>query len=129
MSLPEAENTIRAFFAGWASDNPRQVFEDYLADECVWFNTGLPTMEGKAACMALVGPFLTAFPKTVIDIRQISSNDEVVFVQRTDRLFDPDGAEQVVIEVTGVLGLSADGKIVYWYDYFDPSPFAAMLAG
>ena len=128
MTLPQAEQLALDFFAGWAGPDPRQVFEDYLADDCTWLNTGLPTMEGKAACMALLDPFLAAFPKIVIDIVNIGSNDDVVFVQRTDRLIDPTGVEAVVIEVTGVLTFSGD-KIVHWYDYFDPTPFGALVGG
>jgi limonene-1,2-epoxide hydrolase len=128
MTLAQAEKVAREFFAGWAGPDPLQVFEDYLADDCTWLNTGLPTMEGKAACLALVQPFFDHFPTVVIDIVNIASNDEVVFVQRTDRLIDPNGVEAFVIEVTGVLRFEGN-QIVHWHDYFDPTPFGALVGG
>jgi limonene-1,2-epoxide hydrolase len=126
--MPAAEQQVRSFFAGWAGEDPRQAFADHLAEDCIWLNTGLPVMEGKAACIGLLDPFIARFPKIVVEIAQIGSNDEVVFVQRTDRLLDSTGTEALAIEVTGVLRLR-EGRIVHWYDYFDPSPFAALMSG
>jgi limonene-1,2-epoxide hydrolase len=78
--------------------------------------------------IVLVEVFLDHFPKIRIDISGIGSNGDVVFVQRTDNCLDPDGQVAAVIEVAGVLTLR-EGKIVRWYDYFDPSPFAALTGG
>src|SRR5581483_1470900 len=119
--------TVEKFFAGWDGPDPRGCFEEYLAEDCVWHNTGMPTLEGRAACMQLIGSVLEHFPKVRIDITQLAANDDVVFVQRTDHCLTPDGAVGAVIEVAGVLALR-DGKIVRWHDYFDPSPFTGLTA-
>lgn len=128
VSSPTDESIVEAFFAAWDGDDPRAAFDDYLAEDCVWHNSGMPTLDGKAACMQLVDVFLTHFPKIRIDIANIGSNGAVVFVQRTDNCLDQRGEVAVVIEVAGILALR-DGKITYWCDYFDPSPFAALTGG
>jgi limonene-1,2-epoxide hydrolase len=119
------EKIVREFFDAWDGPDPRGAFDEHLAEDCVWLNTGLPTLEGKQACMQLVDVFLGHFPKIRIDVTEIASNADVVFVQRTDNCLDPDGEVAAVIEVAGVLTLR-NGKIVRWHDYFDPSPFAAL---
>lgn len=128
MSAADDIATVEKFFAGWDGPDPRGCFEQYLAEDCVWHNSGMPTLEGKAACLQLVGVFLGHFPRIRIEIAQIGANDEVVFVQRTDDCLDPSGAVAARIEVTGVLALR-DSKIVRWHDYFDPTPFAGLTAG
>src|SRR5262245_19154236 len=102
MGTPDDVETVRKFFAGWDGPDPRSLFEEHLADDCVWHNSGLPTLEGKAACLQLVEVFLEHFPKIRIDIAEIGANDDVVFVQRTDNCLDPSGAVAAVIEVAGV---------------------------
>ena len=46
--------TARAFVAQWAKGtyaDLRGAYEAYLADECVYENSGLPTVEGKATIL------------------------------------------------------------------------------
>ena len=128
MSARDDIAAVEKFFSGWDGSDPRGCFDEYLAEDCVWHNAGMPTLEGKPACMQLVDVFLGHFPKIEIDIAQIAANDDVVIVQRTDKCLNASGAVAAVIEVAGVLELR-DGKIVRWHDYFDPSPFAGLTAG
>lgn len=124
-SITAEEETVRAFFSGWAGDEPRAAFETYLDDDCAWFNTGLPPLKGKEACLSLVDVFLKKYPRIEIDILNIGSTPDVIFVERIDRCLDANGDVAATIEVAGVLTLER-GRIVRWCDYFDPSPFATV---
>jgi limonene-1,2-epoxide hydrolase len=126
--MHEDERTIREFMAGWGGESFRKVFDEYLADDCVWLNTGLPPFEGKETCIALLDRFMEAVPQMDVEVLNVASNGDVWFFERKDRCLDHEGQETIVIDVTGVFRLR-DGKIVHWHDYFDPTPLYPMLGG
>jgi limonene-1,2-epoxide hydrolase len=120
------EKIVREFLAGWSSDI-RLACDNYLADDCVWLNTGFPDFTGKKECLGLVESFHSIFPRIDAEIVNMASNEEVVFVERKDHCFDQDGHESIVSDLTGVF-VVRDGKITKFHDYFDPAPFLKLMS-
>lgn len=127
--MPESNGRIIAeFFESWGDGTMLAAFDEYIADDARWLNSGLPDCVGKAACLALAEKFVAPFPIIEVDIRSLAVHGDAVLTERVDRLVPADGSESVDVEVAGSFRL-LDGKIVYWYDYFDPRPFAAAFGG
>lgn len=113
---------VKDFFAEWGRGNMLAAFDKYLHDDAVWHNSGLPSAEGKAACLKAAEGFLSPYPVIDVEIVSFAAQDDVVLAERIDRMKGPDGSAGPEASVNGAMRLR-DGKIVYWYDYFDPRPF------
>lgn len=123
-----AEQIVRDFFTAQAIPGGLvAAFEQYLAEDCVWDNTGLPSCKGREACLSLLGGFISGLglDHITVDYLEIAvgPNGGVV-TERVDRFFDKDGNSVGELPVAGTL-VVREGKIVHWRDYFDPSPFTA----
>ena len=124
--MRQDEKIVREFMQAWNGDF-RQAFEDYLAEDCVWLNSGFPDLPNKEMCLRLVDGCLSAYSRIDVEFVQVGSNDDVIFVERIDHAFDADGNELVATAIAGVLKVR-DDKIVHWADYFDATPFAGLVA-
>jgi limonene-1,2-epoxide hydrolase len=115
------EEIVGRFLAGWRTDT-RAAFERELADDVVWFNTGLPPARGKARCLEYFEVFARLGVACVdVECLRWATRGDDVFVERVDRVLSPDGAVRSTHEVAGVFTVR-EGHIVRWYDYFEPSP-------
>ena len=127
--MPDSNGQVIAdFFESWGNGTMLAAFEKYIADDARWLNSGLPDCVGKPACLALAEKFAAPFPTIQVDIRSLAVRGDAVLTERVDRLVPADGSASVDVEVAGSFRL-LDGKIHYWYDYFDPRPFVAAFGG
>lgn len=104
----------------------KQAMEDLMTDDCVWANSGFPTAEGKAACLATMDAFNAGLGVTGLRVETLhwASRGNSVVTERIDHLMGADGAVVASVPVAGTLEVR-DGKVCAWRDYFDPRPFVA----
>ncbi len=96
------------------------------SDDFVWANSGLPTLNGKAAIHAHMrsGGFAQQIPilKTMTsfsaDVLHIASSGNVVFTERIDHHWDADGRDLMTPHIAGVIEVE-DGKITALRDFYD----------
>src|SRR6516165_1606715 len=119
---------IKDFLREWDKGGMVPAIERIFSDDAVWRNSGFPPCEGKQACVALAARYVPTLPAVEVELLAAADNGATVFTQRVDRCKNPDGVVTVEAEVCGVFTLR-DGKIVSWYDYFDPAEFPSDTAG
>jgi limonene-1,2-epoxide hydrolase len=127
---PTPETVVRAFFDHRARPgNVVEAIDLYVAESCVWTNTGMPTAEGKAAIKGFMQQFVDALGMQGIksDFRQFAIDGDAVLIDRIDQLLDADGREIMSMEISSTF-IVEDGRIVLWRNYFDPTPFTASPA-
>ena len=118
--------TAKAFVAQWAKGtyaDLRGAYETYLADECVYENSGLPTVEGKSTILGMIDQLAAAKPvgAIVADIRSIAASGDLVYSERSDVHYDAEGNHAYTVDLLGVMQFT-DGLIVSWREYYDPRP-------
>lgn len=126
MSEQENLETAQAFVQQWGKGtwaDLRGAYETYLADDCVYENSGLPTVEGKATILGMIDQLAAAQPVGAIiaTIRSIGATGDLVYSERSDRHLDADGNHAYTVDLLGVMQFSG-GKIVSWREYYDPRP-------
>lgn len=119
----------QAFVAQWGKGtwaDLRGAYETYLADECVYENSGLPTVEGKATILGMIDQLAAAQPvgAIVAEIRSIVAGGDLVYSERKDVHYDADGNHAYTVDLLGVMQFR-DGLIVSWREYYDPRPMLA----
>ncbi|MEW6470744.1 MAG: limonene-1,2-epoxide hydrolase family protein [Actinomycetota bacterium] len=121
-----AEQVLKEFFSklGPPYKVARASFEEYLADDCVWENSGFPTCNGKQACLEFLDHFAgaTGTDSFEFEIRSWAAAGNAVVTERIDHFRTADGTTWASLALGGVLEVGDDGKIVAWRDYFDPRP-------
>lgn len=133
MSEQSNLDTALAFVAQWGKGtwaDLRGAYETYLADDCVYANSGLPTVEGKANILALIDQLAAARPVGAImaTVRSVGASGQLVFSERSDRHLDADGNHAYTVELLGVMQFR-DGLIVNWREYYDPRPMLEAVGG
>lgn len=129
--MTEQDNaaTARAFIEHWGRGSwadLRASYDHYLADDCVYQNSGLPTVSGKANILGLIDSLASAQPVGAIiaKIKTIAAAGDLVYSERIDRHLDAEGNHAYTVELFGVMQFH-HGKIVHWREYFDPRPLLA----
>ena len=117
------EKIVREVLGTWAG-GPAAVkasFEQYCADDMVWWNSARGGIEGKAACLAtldaqneMTGGY--AYVKT--PIRTLLAAPGIVFVERSDDIYRDDDSLIAAVPVVGVIEFR-DNLIMSWRDYCD----------
>jgi limonene-1,2-epoxide hydrolase len=94
-----------------------------LAEDVVYDNVPMPTVQGRAAARA----FLGQLPATRMDweVHAIAATGNTVLTERTDRFTLADG-RRLEIRVMGAFEV-AGGQITHWRDYFDLGQFMAQM--
>ena len=100
--------------------------ESLCADDFVWANSGLPTLNGKAAIFANMHsggfaqhiPILNGMTSFSADVLHIASRGNVVFTERIDHHWDADGRDLMTPHIAGVIEIE-DGKITALRDFYD----------
>jgi len=118
---------IKSFFGDWDKGRMVPAIDELFTEDAVWRNSGFPACEGKAACVALAAQYIPTLPVVDVELLAAAENGDTVFTQRIDHCKNPEGVVTVDAQVCGVFKLR-DGKICYWYDYFDPAEFPAEAA-
>jgi limonene-1,2-epoxide hydrolase len=124
--MTDEERTV-AFFESWGQsfDAMTAAFRDNFAAECLWEQRPLSVTTGPDDAVrflrrAKVGMGLATVE---VEIRHITSSDNVVFTERLDHLRRADGGLIVTAPVAGVLEWD-NGLITAWREYFDAASFA-----
>lgn len=107
----------------------RRVIHDFLDEEVVWENPGLPTVRSRAEAMATFfdesrvvgdGDVDDGIQRIEVTVRHLAASGDLVFSERVDHHFDARGVDVLAPEICGVMRLR-EGRCVEWRDYFDPS--------
>lgn len=122
---------VRRFFVAWEGGTYRELrgaYESFLADDCVYENSGVPPCRGKAEALAFIDLAQKArdIQAIRVEILHAAVSGNVVFTERWDRHVDSRGAEIYPVKIVGVMELR-DGKIQAWRDYFDPAEMMEQL--
>ena len=133
MSEQDNLKIVGEFFAAWEGGSYgqlRRAYEDFLADDCVYENSGLPSCDGRAAALALIDGIqaVTDIQSITAEIRGMAAAGDRVFSERVDHHYDSKGVENLTPQICGVMELR-DGKIAAWRDYFDVGALLAALGG
>lgn len=120
------QDAAKAFVAQWAKGtyaDLRGAYETYLADDCVYENSGLPTVEGKATILGMIDQLAAAQPVGAIiaEIRSIAASGDLIYSERSDVHYGADGNHAYTVDLLGVMQFR-DGLIVSWREYYDPRP-------
>jgi limonene-1,2-epoxide hydrolase len=89
-----------------------------MADDVVYDNVPMPTINGTAGVREFLGPFIESSSKVEFEVLRQLADGNTVMNERIDRFFME--AMTVEIPVVGVWEVQGD-KIVLWRDYFDMS--------
>ena len=133
LSADENIRTVRAFFEAMGEGTRaglRAAYDQYLADDCVYENSGLPTLRSKAETLDFFFSDMTPDKGIVsikVELHHMLGRGDVVFTERTDQHFDATGADILAPRICGVFELR-DGKFTRWADYFDPRPMLELFA-
>ncbi|HEU0191528.1 MAG TPA: limonene-1,2-epoxide hydrolase family protein [Mycobacterium sp.] len=116
MPAPDTDNirTVEVFLNALAEDD-LDTASAALADDVVYQNVGLPTINGQ---QATVGLFRRMQGRAVfqVKIHRIAADDSAVLTERTDALII--GPLRLQFWVCGVFEVHG-GRITLWRDYFD----------
>ncbi|HZS22078.1 MAG TPA: limonene-1,2-epoxide hydrolase family protein [Pseudonocardiaceae bacterium] len=128
---PKPEEVVFALLKSGESGDAatREAFHEHMAEDITWVQSGLPTCHGLDECLALWDKFsaVTGCVTWPVEITGWAVRDDTVFVERIDHILDEHGGTIFDVPIVGVFRLR-DDKIVEWYEYLDPTPFAAAYA-
>jgi limonene-1,2-epoxide hydrolase len=132
MSELKSVEIVRTFFEAYGDtyQDVRNSFERYLSENCEWVNPGMPTAHGRNAILELLDASHKALglEGTPVTIRNVAGNENIVFVERVDKLVGPGGHVLLDLPVVGVFEVEGD-RIVRWREYADSALFASLLPG
>ena len=118
------------FFRAWEVGSYAQLrqYDHFLADDCLYENSGLPSCEGKSAALALIDGIqaVTDIQSITAEVRGMAASGDLVFSERIDHHFDSNGVENLTPHICGVMEIRG-GKIAAWRDYFDAGALLAAL--
>ena len=128
----ENEELVVQFFKamGTTFSEMRVAFEAYLADDCVWQNSGSPTLRGKKEIMRALEAFHDSIGLEDVggEFLAIASVGDKVLTERHERWTGKDGA--VLLASLPLMGTFEvrGGRIYAWRDYFAPPTINATFA-
>ncbi len=104
---------------------------ELCTDDFEWANSGLPTIHGRAALEAHVAtggfaqqvPILATMRSFSADVLHIASAGNVVFTERIDHHWDPEGRDLMTPHIAGVMEFR-DGKICSLRDFYDTACYS-----
>ena len=115
------EDVIRAVLQSWGDgvDAAKAATREFVADGCVWEQSGFPTTTGPDEAAELFNSMdAMGFVSVDVDFRNVVSAGDVVCTERVDWLVRPDGSRLGPLPIVGVTEFR-DGKITSWREYFD----------
>jgi limonene-1,2-epoxide hydrolase len=116
---------------GPTAPDVQAAYEKYLADDCVWENTGFPPCEGKQAILEFLAVLLemTGFVRVEATFRNLASKGDIVLSERVDDMIKADGSRWLRFPIMGTMRVGADGLIHEWRDYFNPMEAVQAIMG
>jgi limonene-1,2-epoxide hydrolase len=129
--MSEAIEVVQAFLGSLNISHADSLaaIEKFCTDDCIWKNTGLPTMDGKQAMLGFLDKFreLSGLGQVEIETLSIAADGNTVLTERVDHLKTDDGTLIMSMSIMGRFDVRG-GQISLWSDYFDATPFQPMLA-
>lgn len=114
----DGERLVRDFLArmGPTPHDVRTAVEDFLTDDCVWQNPGMPLCCGKRRIMELMPP---DFAQLDVRFLHMATSGDTVLAERVEDMLRADGSPIAKnLKVMAAFGIR-DGRISSWRDYFD----------
>jgi limonene-1,2-epoxide hydrolase len=124
-----SEEVVREFFGQFGSySDVRKAYEEFIGEDCIWENPGMPPAQGKAAIMALLegSHEMLRLESTPVDVRNVAAVGSTVFTERVDHLYGAGGKHLLDLPVVGVLEVR-DSQIIAWREYADSQLFMGLL--
>jgi limonene-1,2-epoxide hydrolase len=125
----ENEQVVRDFIRTWERhDTLRQGYETFIAEDCLWENTGLRPIRGRDAVLALLERSIETWGEYSVhgEPAHVAIAGDIVFVERRDVMKDASDTPFCEVPIAGVFEVS-DRKIVRWSDYYDPKPMLRAM--
>ncbi len=118
---------VRSFCDAMSKRDP-EVLRQYLADDVLYQNTGMPAKRGVDEVVGDLAGQFAMFPDTYdYRMENIAGAGDVVLTERVDMINGFDGSlHGVPVMGTFVVG---DERITRWTDYFDTGLIGKMLNG
>jgi limonene-1,2-epoxide hydrolase len=123
------EDIVLSFIESWENhDSLRDGYANYMAEDCLWENTGLKPIVGRDAVLALVDRSIETWGRYTVHTtcHHVAVTGDLVFVERHDLVNDENGSHLYEMPIVGVFEV-IDGKIKRWSDYYDPKPMFASI--
>jgi limonene-1,2-epoxide hydrolase len=122
---------VRRFFAAWETGTYaalRGAYAEFLADDCLYENSGVPPCRSKAEALAFIDLAQKArdIQAIRVEILHAAVSGNVVFTERWDRHVNSAGESIYPVRIVGVMEIR-DGRIAAWRDYFDPAEMMEQL--
>lgn len=119
------------FFKAWEAGtytSLRGAYEQYLSEDCIYENSGVPPCHGKTEALAFIDLAQKARDIQAIRVELLfaAEKGDVVFTERWDRHVNSRGEEVYPVKIVGVMELG-NGKITAWRDYFDPGEMLVQI--
>jgi limonene-1,2-epoxide hydrolase len=124
------EQFVRDFFAamGPTLEDFKRNYRERMAEDVVWETVGLPTHQGRNACLAYLDDLhaRTGMTYCTIEVLNLAAVDHVVLTERVDSMYRADGTKIMEFRLMGALELR-NGVIVRYTDYLDTALLAAGM--
>lgn len=125
--MADARAVVEEFLAALETsslDACLKVFDERMAENIVWENSGFPTQNGREAAKAFMTFFSTQIPLVGLRVENIAiaADGNKVATERIDHFLDAEGNILASLPLAGTLEVDGDGRISAWRDYFDPRP-------
>lgn len=132
MTDEDRKNCVERFFKAWekgASSDIRAAYDEFLSDDCIYENSGIPPLVGKREILDFVDSAgqLIDVATMHVTVRQWGFGPCSVFTERTDTHRNAAGVVTLEPQICGVMIFDADGKIERWSDYYDPAVMVHAL--
>ena len=135
-SLAQTDNNknaqlVRDFFACFGSpEKDKATMLKFCSPDFLWENAGLPPLRGHQAACEMVDMFADKldFACLTIEILHLAAEGDTVLCERVDTFYDSHQQLLFSVPIMGRLKI-ADGKIVAYRDYFDPTEIQSKFAG
>ena len=119
------EQIVRDFVAAWSRLDADELCT-YFTEDGVYHNMPIGPVVGRSQLRPFIMAFLKNWTATEWDILNLTSEGNIVMVERLDRTRIGDKA--VNLPCCGVFEMQG-GKIKVWRDYFDMATYTKALAG
>ena len=86
-----------------------------------------PVREGGDAIVAELERQYELYDECACDVLNVASTGNVVFTERVDTVRQIANGQRTTTNVVGIFDLDADGKIVWWREYWDALDCAGQL--
>ena len=120
------EGTVRGYIAAFESKNPQGVAE-HLAADVHLYNGPFDPQTSREEVQALLEIFFPHVGAIRFRDLRLEAIGDMVYTERLECFGIPDGkGKEIRLPVCGIYRLNADGKIVYWREYWDLNDWLAQ---